>query len=484
MKRLREVSHRDRSVNGWVRSATLLLGALLTLVACESEVGGEAPGSASSTGASTPRSGADAGSAPSTAATSTTSTSVPMTTTTTAVTSQCLDAEMMQPSDTVLTHYAICNFDTGTWLYPVYRPGDETPTLEQALSALVVGMTPAERAFGLSTGFDFVPEADQIEVVAEIDADGIAHVDFRIGDERWDPGSRAGTSHQLFSFLDPLEATVFHHPEVLGLDRSTLCWGESACEGISSRATWEGMLLVNAGVLTHGGCSPELARWYPNQCTLEGVLAESALTATVADVPAGDTLNVRAGPGVEYFRTGELAPGAVVRVTDESALATDGGTWRLTELGWVNASFLDLPTREPVGLPDTPQVRSAVATLEVFLNSMHTGDYPTASDLYAGGFDEVIDWNPGIDSTDRVALLEAACHQLVCDLRIRSVVSGLITNGTYQFWVELETPGGELFTRGPCCGDEAGSPPETQFPFAVVADDGTFRVTTLPVYVP
>lgn len=135
-------------------------------------------------------------------------------------------------------------------------------------------------------------------------------------------------------------------------------------------------------------------------------------------------------------------------------------------------------------LPDTPEVRSAVSTLERFLSAMRTGDYATAAELYAGSLDTVIDWNPTVDASDHVALLEAACNQLLCDLRVRRVLPGLITGDSYQFWVEFETSAGVPFTRGPCCGDDSSGPPETQFPFTVIAQDGAFRVTTLPVYVP
>lgn len=260
---------------------------------------------------------------------------------------------MAQPSYLVFSFYSLCE----TELYPVYRQGSTAPTLEQSVSALVLGTTPEEHAFGLSTGFDLIDEADQIEVDAVIDADGIAHIDFLLAGERWNPGSRAGTSAQLFSFLDPLEATVFRYQEVFGLDRSTLCWGESDCRGIMTRAEWEGMVFVNMGVLSHGGCDPELAWRYRDRCTLKGVLAGPILTATVANVAADDVLNVRVGPGAEYFEVGMLAFGASVEVTNEAAVADDGGIWRLLNTeewgpGWVNAAFLEIPRTKEEALVD------------------------------------------------------------------------------------------------------------------------------------
>ena len=318
----------------WITMLPCCLVLVLVLVACESSSGTSTTDSVSSTSTSI-------SAVPGTSTGSSTSSTSVTTSTVTAV-SPCRDAEMVQPVGTVLAFYAAC--DSGSVLYPVYRPGSLPPTLEQALSMLVVGTAPEERKFGLSTGFDFVEEVDLIEVVVDINRGGVAHVDFRVGGERWHPGGRASTSHQLFSFLDPLLATVFQNAEVGGLDRSTLCWGESDCTGVTSRAAWEGMLFVNTDTLTHGGCTLELARWYPDQCTLEGVLAVPTQTATVVNVAVGDTLSVRAGPGVEYFQAAELAPGADVEITGESATAADGGMWRLTELGWVNGAFLDGPT--------------------------------------------------------------------------------------------------------------------------------------------
>lgn len=260
----------------------------------------------------------------------------------------CREAAVSQPPHTALTFYALCDHPAGLAPYPIYRPGRTQPTLLQSLEALVDGTTSQERAFGLSTGFDRVEESGQIEVVVEVDSDGIARVDFLVAGERWNPGARASSSAQVLSFMDSLEATVFLHPEVRGIDRSTLCWGELDCEGLTTREQWEGKVFLNAGVLTHAGCTPERAWRYPERCSLEGVLAQPTVEAKVTNVPADDTLNLRAGPGVEYFRIEELEPGATVEATRETAAAGDGGIWRLVrtesgEAGWVNEPFLDVP---------------------------------------------------------------------------------------------------------------------------------------------
>lgn len=258
----------------------------------------------------------------------------------------CHDQEIFQPPDTAITFYAQCG--GGPQIpYPIYRPGRTTPTLQQSLTALLAGTTPAEKALGLYTGFDAVDEAARVEVNASIDPNGTAHVEFLLDGTVWLPDTGGWTSDQLNSLLDPLWATVFATDAVTGLDMTTLCFEQVACDRIVTRAEWAGILFTNTGAFLHGGCTPELAWWYPNLCTLDGVLTQPTVAGTVANVAAGDTLNVRAGPGTEFFTNGELAPGATVSVTEEAAVATDGGIWRLVNserggAGWVNQAFLDI----------------------------------------------------------------------------------------------------------------------------------------------
>ncbi|MDH3499992.1 MAG: hypothetical protein OEM97_07710, partial [Acidimicrobiia bacterium] len=59
------------------------------------------------------------------------------------------------------------------------------------------------------------------------------------------------------------------------------------------------------------------------------LLARPTRPAVVVNVAADDTLNVRSGPGAGHFRVSELAPGAAVAVTEEAAVAADGGIWHL-----------------------------------------------------------------------------------------------------------------------------------------------------------
>lgn len=238
-----------------------------------------------------------------------------------------------------LAFFSICQTDPNGPPFPVLRRMDQPPSLQEKVAMLVAGSRVVELDDGLATGFDSVDERNEIEVVVDVDPAGIATVDFRIGDQRWHPGSRASASAQLASFKDPLMATVFSEPSVTALDKSTLCWGESDCSGFTTRETWEGMLFVNHGVMC------DLAHYAQQSwgCTV----ADAAVTyqAVVVDVASDDVLNMRSGPGVAYFKVGELQPGSTVDVLDHLRPAEDGAWWRLVrtepgDVGWVNASFL------------------------------------------------------------------------------------------------------------------------------------------------
>ncbi len=51
--------------------------------------------------------------------------------------------------------------------------------------------------------------------------------------------------------------------------------------------------------------------------------------------------------------------------------------------------------------------------------------------------------------------------------------------------VRFLTPGGEVWTLGPCCGaTEEEMPPVSEFTFTVRRTSNGSRVQTLPVYVP
>jgi uncharacterized protein YgiM (DUF1202 family) len=317
--------------------------ATLTLLGC---TGNEPAGTSSTTSAPT----STTISAPSLPPT----TEIPAPTTTSSMPTQsepragsCADREISQPSDTALTFYAVCEGPQQA-PYPIYRhPGGTRPTLEQSVTALLAGTTSDEQAAGLYTGFDGIDEGKSADVSALINSNGVARVTLVVDGQRWVPDTAAWSSDQLLSLLDPLYATVFATPEVTALDMSSLCFEQVACNRIVTRAEWEGMLLTNTGTVLHDDCTPELAWTYPERCTIDGILAEPTVPATVTGVAQNDVLNLRSGPGAEYFVHGELDPGATVAVTTAADVAVDGGVWSLVDagregVGWVNAAFLDV----------------------------------------------------------------------------------------------------------------------------------------------
>ncbi len=301
----------------------------------------------------TPRADQSSTSAPSTAPPATTvpastsdtpPTTVPSTTTS-PVTSSPPDAGdgcAADPTGSIHHHtafFAWCGPQGERPPFPVIRKMENAPDLQAKLELLVRGTKGYEQDRGLHTGFDWVEERTDIEVIASVDADGVATIDFRLGDERWNPGSRASTSHQLLEFLEPFEATVFSDPAVKAIDRSTLCWGELGCVGITTRAEWRGALFVNYGLM----CDPEFAP-SSSGCFVGGN-AVPIYRATVVGVADDDILNMRAGPGVEFFKVGALAPGTEADVVDRGRHSSDGGFWQVVrnaegDVGWVNAAFL------------------------------------------------------------------------------------------------------------------------------------------------
>ncbi|MFW2383779.1 MAG: SH3 domain-containing protein [Acidimicrobiales bacterium] len=251
-----------------------------------------------------------------------------------------------RPADTVVAFYGSCS-ENPELPYPVYRQGSLTLTLEEALSALLRGTTPDENGRGIHAPFDSIDRSDEVEVVATVDDASIAHVELYLDGAPWIADTASWSSAQLISLLDSLQSTVFLQEDIAGLDMTTLCFEQVACDRTVTRAEWAGILFSNTGTLVQYTCSLEEAWLDPNRCTLDGVLAATTFSGTVADIPTNDTLKVRAGPGTEYFVLGELNLGDQVVVTNATSPASDGGLWRIvdsptTEPGWVNASFLDI----------------------------------------------------------------------------------------------------------------------------------------------
>lgn len=208
---------------------------------------------------------------------------------------------------------------------PLARPLMVPTTVDGAVSALVLGTSPEEKQEGLYVGFDSVEAAqrEQIDVTAELTNTGLLTVDFLFSGDRWGPGTLAGTSNQLFEFVDPLYATVFQFPEVAALDLTTMCWGELDCTSVLPRSDWEAMVAGNHGRDVGPGCGLRGA-WFDPACG--------------ADVPeCGSELNVvpvvEGGLGFAHYGLEVSAASpcfvdwsgtAVVKAADGSELSVKG----------------------------------------------------------------------------------------------------------------------------------------------------------------
>jgi hypothetical protein len=277
--------------------------------------------------------------------TTSTSAASPSPSSSVAATEPCSSGPVEEPHS-IVAFYALCS-DSPFVPYPVFRPGSAQPDLHQAVTALVMGTTTLERASGVVTSFDTMLEPGETVVRASIGTDGVAQLEFIRDGAVWLPDTADWTSDQLIGLLDPLYATVFSISEVDGLDMSTLCMEQIACDQVMTRVQWEGMLFTNGGVLSTSGCNPLHAWLYPDTCTVDGIVAGGGESAVVTGIETDDVLRMRSGPGVEYFQIGDLVPGASVTATPEAAVADDGGTWRLVatsdgDAGWVNQAFLDI----------------------------------------------------------------------------------------------------------------------------------------------
>jgi len=126
--------------------------------------------------------------------------------------------------------------------------------------------------------------------------------------------------------------------------------------------------------------------------------------------------------------------------------------------------------------------------LEAYFSALSAGRYADAAALYGGDYQVLVDNNPDLDSNDQEALFQNACqiNGFVCHLAIKDYVSeSQSSEAEFVFTVEFQTPDGELFSVGPCCGaDPTELPPVTQFEYHVQVVNGKYLVMDLPVYQP
>jgi len=171
-------------------------------------------------------------------------------------------------------------------------------------------------------------------------------------------------------------------------------------------------------------------------------------------------------------------------------------TWVIDlESGAVRAPGAQDAWLPPAGGSPPDPAAEAARVLQGFLDRLSGGrteasSYEWAAELYGGGYPTLVEINSEIDPADHAALLRNACegngHQC---LRLREALSTEAVVGEnglreFRFTVTLLAPDGAAFSRGPCCGEEAGDP-EAGFVFTVrQMEDGAFKVFDLPPYVP
>ncbi|RPI82953.1 MAG: hypothetical protein EHM41_17125 [Chloroflexi bacterium] len=137
--------------------------------------------------------------------------------------------------------------------------------------------------------------------------------------------------------------------------------------------------------------------------------------------------------------------------------------------------------------PNPEDLAAARAALQEFFELLNQGQYSEAVERYGGDYAALTDFNPDISADDAASLLEAGCavngYQCLQILNITSEAQ--VTGDTFRFGVEFQDPGGNVFSRGPCCGADINtSPPETRFEYTVKKVEDKFLVQELPVYLP
>ena len=240
-------------------------------------------------------------------------------------------------------------------LYPLSSDESRQPTLTEMVEALIRGTAEEHQELGFWTGFDG-GIAHGVEVSTTVDQEGVLRIELTLDGEPWNPDVSA--SAETLAIYDPLVATVFLDHDVAALDLDGLCWGELDCTDTLDRRTWDTQLFLNQGVLTYRSrnqielCGLNASVWDPEHCTVDGAFAALNISGTVTNVAAGDTLNLRSGPGVEYPVVAEAAPDSSIVASGLRAASAGASPWRLVRdlggtAGWANEAFLDLP-RSPV----------------------------------------------------------------------------------------------------------------------------------------
>jgi hypothetical protein len=129
------------------------------------------------------------------------------------------------------------------------------------------------------------------------------------------------------------------------------------------------------------------------------------------------------------------------------------------------------------------ELSQAQETLRKYLAALIEGRYDEAAPLYGGSYEQLTDFNPGLDFSDKPTLLRAACtvNGVQC-LKAGTIKEGkTVQPAEFTFLVEFVATDGQPYTFYPPPG--AAGEPRTQFRFTVTKLRGTYRVLELPPYV-
>lgn len=159
----------------------------------------------------------------------------------------------------------------------------------------------------------------------------------------------------------------------------------------------------------------------------------------------------------------------------------------LDELGPVQipSNKVTLVIGEAVNCNSSADGDIAEDTLMRFFSLLNQGKYADAAALYGGEYEMLINYNPTSDPADHAHLLEMGCtvNGLQC-LPARSIQTAAECSNSFEFSVQFENPGGNLFIQNPGGDWPEGTLPRSTFQYTVVKTEDGFFVQELPIYVP
>jgi hypothetical protein len=145
------------------------------------------------------------------------------------------------------------------------------------------------------------------------------------------------------------------------------------------------------------------------------------------------------------------------------------------------------PDQASVSAPsDLDLARGALIT---FFDSLHRGNYQTATDAYGGAYYPLQSLFPDVDPQDHATLFKTACegagYAFYC-WRLKEIVGQeQVSPGRYLFMVRFEDDHGNLLMGGdnktpvPCLPPE--NCPRSQHTYTVLKVENAFLVQELPV---